>query len=368
MLARALAVAMVASVAVGCSHARPEPSGGPEPTRAEVDLASGVRLSYLTWGPAEGRPVVLLHGMTNDAETWRELAEDIEARAPDTRVIAVDLRGHGRSTRFDRAQEITIEAMADDVVGFLDVLDLDDATLVGHSMGSMVAQDVAALVPQRLSSLVLISASDHGAEASLLAGWLLDDVIEGTWRPALEAQGRTWPDPAVAATPLDADPDAVSWMQTFWNVYPVAPQRPTVEVATTAASLPIATWLGAATSVVGFDRRDAGGNLTVPTLVLWGTQDAFFARAGQEALIERLCARATAPVTWKQFGERPLAANGLQHDDLGHNLPWDAPAEVATDIVAFIATGQPTSTWWQIASPDDLRVIAVAEPAPVRTC
>lgn len=368
MLARFLAVAVVAAVVVGCSHARPEPSGSPEPTRAEVDVDSGVRLSYLTWGPVDGRPVVLLHGMTNDAETWREVAAGIEERDPSARVIAVDLRGHGQSTRFDRAQDVTIEAMVDDVVGFLEALDLDDATLVGHSMGSMVAREVATRSPQRLSSLVLISTSDHGAEASLLAGWLLDDVIEGTWRPALEAQGRTWPDPAVAATPLDADPDAVSWMQTFWNVYPVAPQRPTVEVATTAASLPIATWLGAATSVVGFDRRDAGGNLTVPTLVLWGTQDAFFARVGQEALIERLCATATAPVAWKQFGERPLAADGLQHDDLGHNLPWDAPAEVATDIVAFMATGEPTSTWWQIASPDELRVIAVAEPAPVRTC
>ncbi|GIG00414.1 alpha/beta fold hydrolase [Catellatospora citrea] len=109
----------------------------------------GVRLAYRVLGPPAAPPVVLLHGGSADSSAWADIAP---ALAADHRVYAVDLRGHGASERTDR---YSFELLRDDVVGFLDVLDLRDVTLVGHSMGGVAAYLVAYARPERVSGLVL---------------------------------------------------------------------------------------------------------------------------------------------------------------------------------------------------------------------
>jgi pimeloyl-ACP methyl ester carboxylesterase len=111
--------------------------------------ANGVKLAYRVWGLPDAPPVVLLHGLGSDGADWAETA----AALSDThRVYALDARGHGGSQWLG---EYSLELMRDDTLGFLDALGLGPVTLVGHSMGGVVAYLLAARAPGRLSALVL---------------------------------------------------------------------------------------------------------------------------------------------------------------------------------------------------------------------
>ncbi len=111
--------------------------------------AGGVRLAYRTWGPAGAPPVALLHALGEQSSDWTAVAS---ALAPAWRVYAPDLRGHGAS---DWPGSYTIEQLTVDLAAFLDALDLDRVTLVGHSVGAPPAYLYAARHPGRVARLVL---------------------------------------------------------------------------------------------------------------------------------------------------------------------------------------------------------------------
>jgi len=99
-----------------------------------------------------GRPLVLLHGayMTIDM-----MAPLLEPLAEHRQVIAVELRGHGRTGDADRP--ITYELMADDVAGLLPALDVLSADAFGYSMGGGVALQLAIRHPELVRKLVVAS-------------------------------------------------------------------------------------------------------------------------------------------------------------------------------------------------------------------
>jgi pimeloyl-ACP methyl ester carboxylesterase/GNAT superfamily N-acetyltransferase len=109
----------------------------------------GVRLAYLAAGDPQAPPAVLLHALGEDATTWQVVSAVLAA---DRRVYALDLRGHGRS---DWPGEYSLERMRDDVIGFLDARGLRRVTLVGHSMGAVVAYLVAQRRPDAVDRLIL---------------------------------------------------------------------------------------------------------------------------------------------------------------------------------------------------------------------
>jgi pimeloyl-ACP methyl ester carboxylesterase len=311
---------------------------------AEVD--TGMTMAYREIGPIDGRPVVLLHGFTNDAQFWLDVSSELHRLNPDVRIIMPDLRGHGASTKPTDPTAISIEHMSADVVALLDIIDVQSATFVGHSMGSFVALDIALTHAERVETLVLISTSSNATGTTILAEWLRDDVL-CDWQSRLQARGVNEQD-LMSRTPRDVDPSIVVWLQKFWNFYPVTPDRPTNGVAQRAADLPLATWIGGADAVLGFTRDLT--KLRVPTLVLWGVQDAFFTAADQERLIRAMKQVVEAgSFRWKQYGRKPLPADGLQVDDLGHNLTWEIPAGVAEDINAWLTTGEPSPREWFVA-------------------
>ncbi|MFI7339742.1 alpha/beta fold hydrolase [Streptomyces sp. NPDC050085] len=107
------------------------------------------RLARQEWGPEGGRPLVLLHALGESADDWADIAP---ALAADRRVLAPDLRGHGRSPW---PGDYALESMAADVAGLMDDLALDRADVVGHSMGGVVAHLLAQEHPGRVARLVL---------------------------------------------------------------------------------------------------------------------------------------------------------------------------------------------------------------------
>jgi len=102
------------------------------------------------FGPADGRPVVFLHGLSGHGGRWRLLAE---RELADFRVIAPDLRGHGDSTRLPPWR---LEQHAADVIDLLDMLELDRVPLVGHSYGGAIALHATARAPERVERLALL--------------------------------------------------------------------------------------------------------------------------------------------------------------------------------------------------------------------
>jgi len=117
--------------------------------RDQAVVVGRLRLIYRAAGDPAASPVVLLHALGEDSSTWDRVGHEL---SDGYRVYAVDLRGHGRS---DWPGTYTFEAMRDDVAGFLDVLAVDRAALVAHSMGAGVAGMLAQHQPHRVTALVL---------------------------------------------------------------------------------------------------------------------------------------------------------------------------------------------------------------------
>ena len=101
----------------------------------------------------QGTPLVFLHGIGGDAESWRA---QLDGFSSDYRAIAWDMPGYGDSAPFD---EMTFPALVDAVSTLLDRLSVKSAHLVGHSLGGMIAQAFALNHPERLRSLTLLATS-----------------------------------------------------------------------------------------------------------------------------------------------------------------------------------------------------------------
>lgn len=102
-----------------------------------------------TFGPADGPPVLALHGVNGHGARYRVLADEL----PGVRVHAVDLRGHGRSPWIP---PWPMEQHVADLVGVLDGLGLDRVPVIGHSFGGAIAVHLARTAPHRVERLVLL--------------------------------------------------------------------------------------------------------------------------------------------------------------------------------------------------------------------
>ena len=116
-----------------------------------------------------GDVVVLVHGFGGDLDNW---LFNIDALAAKTTVYALDLPGHGQSTK--AIPENGLFGLAKGLLGFMDALDIKRAHLVGHSMGGAVSMLAALEAPQRVQSLTLIDSAGLGSEinADYLTGFV----------------------------------------------------------------------------------------------------------------------------------------------------------------------------------------------------
>ena len=120
---------------------------------------AGDRIPYLTAGDS-GRKALLAHGAGSNRNTWTEI---MPALARGNSVYAPDLIGFGDAPRREIAH--TPEYMADFLVGFMDSVGIEKATLVGHSLGGGVCLEVAVRHPERVSGLVLEASMGFGEVA-----------------------------------------------------------------------------------------------------------------------------------------------------------------------------------------------------------
>jgi pimeloyl-ACP methyl ester carboxylesterase len=142
-------------------------AAAPDQVLAEDDVS--LRYREVGRGPA----VVLIHGYSRSLVDWATLAD---ALGTAHRVVVFDVRGFGKSSKFADASRFGLH-LSDDVVRLLDHLRIGRAHLVGHSMGALIAAQVAASYPARVLTTTLIAGpfyDDQPAFTRATAPWVSD--------------------------------------------------------------------------------------------------------------------------------------------------------------------------------------------------
>jgi non-heme chloroperoxidase len=292
---RYTATALLASLgfAAGVSGRAPEHTAlpAPGPRFADVTLATGVRLRYAEQGDVRGAAVILLHGYSDSWFSWSRVLPLIPARY---HFIAPDIRGHGDSDKPDGGYATS--DLAGDVLALMDALRLQRATIVGHSMGSFVAQQVAVAAPHRVERLVLVGSAPafrmmSGVDEFAAAVYALEDPVPEQF--AREFQVSTIHQP-IPAEFLDT-------------------------AVATSLRLPARVWHGVMSGMLAASSTPQLAGLGIPTLILSGDRDAVFAQAARQALIAQL----------------PDARTAI-YPETGHAPHWERPERFARDLVAFL--------------------------------
>jgi pimeloyl-ACP methyl ester carboxylesterase len=112
----------------------------------------GQRLSYRTYGQGE-RTTVLLHGLLLNSRMHDPLARSLAARG--NRVVSLDLLGHGRSDRPRDMWRYSMTAFGEQTIGLLDHLEVDEAVVLGTSLGANTALEAAVFAPERIRGMVI---------------------------------------------------------------------------------------------------------------------------------------------------------------------------------------------------------------------
>ena len=115
---------------------------------------NGVDIYYEVYGEGKGDPVILLHGGLSNGHHFVNV---IPVLAENHEVIVMDSRGHGRSSFNDTP--ISYEVMANDVLGLMDHLGIDKASIVGWSDGGIIGLEIAINHPDRLNKVVAYGAN-----------------------------------------------------------------------------------------------------------------------------------------------------------------------------------------------------------------
>jgi len=119
--------------------------------------AGGLDFSIVEAGEGNADRLLLVHGFTGAAEDFEDHMDALAARG--WHVVAPDHRGHGNSAKPAGEHNYSMQVMAGDMLAIADVLGWDAFVLLGHSMGGMVAQHMAAAAPSRLRGLILMDTS-----------------------------------------------------------------------------------------------------------------------------------------------------------------------------------------------------------------
>jgi pimeloyl-ACP methyl ester carboxylesterase len=114
---------------------------------------SGARGRTARSAPANGRPLILVHGLLLSQQMHKPLAEELAARG--NRVITVDLLGHGESDRPRDMWRYSMRFFGDQLVALMDELRIDEAVVMGTSLGANTALNVALTAPERLRGMVI---------------------------------------------------------------------------------------------------------------------------------------------------------------------------------------------------------------------
>ena len=254
-------------------------------------LSSGMALPYAETGrPSEVLPVIFVHAYV---ESWRYFEPVLRSLPPGVHAFAPTQRGH--KSVDNSPSGYRIRDLASDVVAFMDAVGTPRAVLVGASSGGLVTQQVATTHPQRVAGLILISSPVTLAGKPGVAGM----------REQLMA----------LSDPIDRD-----FVEQF--VRSTSPDGMSAEFVASlvddSLAVPAEVWREALLGLLEVERPLALEDIHVPTLLLFGGDDAFV-RDDQEILLHRL-----------------PDCQSVSYDGIGHSPHLVRPDRIANDVTAFL--------------------------------
>lgn len=257
--------------------------------KKQLRLANGVTLRYIELGKPQQETLVLLHGYTDSSRSWQQTVATLQHSY---HLIIPDQRGHGDSEKVSCCY--AVPDFANDIVLLMDALAIPSAAIVGHSMGSFIAQHLALTQPQRVKKLVLIgSAAKSAANSTLIYIW---NLVQTLTPPLPQSFIDEW-----TSNPTPVDPN-------FLN--PIKQET---------AQIPMTTWQQAGQALLSHDPSALLPMIKMPTLIIWGDQDSVFGEADQTQLRTAL----------------PTAIFKI-YQGIGHNVQWEQGQRVAEDIKTFV--------------------------------
>jgi pimeloyl-ACP methyl ester carboxylesterase len=260
-------------------------------TTKSIALPTGVTLPYAEQGDPNGLPVILLHGVT---DSWRSFEFVLPHLPPRLHVFSLTQRGHGDADR--PMTGYSFHDFSTDVAAFMDTRQLGRAVIVGHSMGSGVAQRFALDYPERLSGLVLV-----GSFATLSA----NPGVHEFWHNVISH----------LTDPID--PNLVREFQQSTLAQPV-PTTFFETIVQESLKVPARVWQATFSTFLQEDWSAELGKITAPTLIIWGDRDRYCPRSDQDLLTTAIP------------NSRLLIYAGA-----GHDPHWEEPERFATDLTAF---------------------------------
>lgn len=256
-----------------------------------VTLATGIRVHYVAQGDRDGIPVIFLHGYS---DTWYSYSAQLARLSPRVRAYALDQRGHGDSDK--PSDHYAMTDLARDVVAFMDSQGIARATLVGHSLGTFVAQQVVAIAPERVSGMVLMSGAEHASKFNGIGelGAVLDDL---------------------------SDPVPLEFTTGFQQSTIHAPVDSAfvARVSEDSRKLPAHAWRMLFRGMMEMEVTRPSAADTLKTLLIWGENDALVPASAQTALL----------AMWPR-------ANLVALPETGHAPHWERPDRVARELHAFL--------------------------------
>ena len=317
-----------------------------------LELSTGICMKYIDTGNLSGPQLLLLHGYTDTSRSFQLLIDDLQRAHGNVRIIAPDLRGHGESSMPDpilckSAPEkcFTPKLFAQDVIDLMDQLCIDKIHVAGHSMGSIITQELALNYPERIASITLIGTFVNGKDSDVIHDFLISELIETDYRCIIEEKDKgVWPTDAYTVLPLNMGEKIKTYLKENWVVETSAAEDFLEAVFPETLKIPLGTWIGVIKSLGDIDYRAALEGLKIPTMILWSTQDVITTSKDQEQVKAAFQSAAKAngtEVIYKTYGKLPAPRPGYPLTDLGHNLHWAAPEEVGNDIYSFITSGRP---------------------------
>lgn len=242
----------------------PDDYGNSDPDWLKIDWRSHLHRVRLPGGEVnyaeigEGEPIVFVHGISG---SWQNWLENLPHFGRERRAIALDLPGFGASPM--PSSPIDMYAYGRLLHDFCEKLGLrKDVTLVGNSMGGLVAAEAVLTEPSRFNRLVLVSA------AGFINTWLPHQRGKATSR-AWDTFGRPF---GAAARFFVTHPRARWMMFRFVIRYP---HRLSKELLweQMASGVPCPGFADALDAVIEYDARDRLEEVTIPTMIVWGFED-----------------------------------------------------------------------------------------------
>lgn len=271
-------------------------------TENKIKLSTGINLAYTVTGPENGIPVVLIHGLTDGRVSWSQVAPELAQKG--YRVYVPEYRGNGKTDKPYEESAYSVEELTKDIAAFVDELNIEKPHIVGHSLGSFIAQELNISYKDKISSITLIGSGVSVSTDNETIDWLVNGDEEGFNGIYGYDDTQKLPESFIEAWGYSTNPD------------------PDFQAANLAhlRQTPYYVWKNLVSNLLKVDNTDRLEDITGDVQIIWGSEDVIFPEEQQELLKKGLV---NSNVTFHEI------------EGADHNTHWGSKEAVDT-VVSYI--------------------------------